>query len=284
MPNAFARRIGLILNILFWVALVEVVWEPISPIPRITPDPPQTTSSQGLIDLRFPTKLETAGNSAQAEVLATEAAAPPDAPVPAKAPSFPSRPFAPTQLQRVMDRGVAQFASAKDDAGKSRGANLVYLSALLGYSRARELVARNYLRYPAMQSRVPVEDAVRFTVEVVAQKSDGIDEVARALGNDFAQRGEATRFARYIVDAISDDDRLHSPEQVARLLAIFAPIPGVCAGIWQAIGYGGKPGDCLASLNSELLQYARLNGKTGVDREGRIRGLRLLDEAGEMPK
>jgi hypothetical protein len=129
-----------------------------------------------------------------------------------------------------------------------------------------------------------MEDAVRFTVELVGQKSDGIDDVARALGNDFAVRGEATRFARDIVDAVADDDRLHSPEQVVRLLSIFSRILGVCAGIWQTIGYSAKPDDCLASLDTELLQYARLNGKTGVDREGRIRGLRLLDEMGEMPK
>jgi hypothetical protein len=258
VPNGFARRMALFLNILFWVALMEIVWEPVSLVPRTAPGPPQTTRSPSLIDLRFPTELEPAGNLAQAEVLATEAAAPPNASVPAKAPSGPSRSLDPAQLRRVMDRGVAQFASAKDDAGRSRGANLVQVSALLGYSPARELVVRNYLRSPAMQSRVPEQDAVRFTVELMGQKSEGIDEVARALGNEFAQRGEATRFARHMVDAISDDDRLHSPEQVARLLSIFARIPGVCGGIWQAIGSGGRPDDCSASLNTELLQYVTL--------------------------
>jgi hypothetical protein len=92
-----------------------------------------------------------------------------------------------------------------------------------------------------------------------------------------------TRFARHMVDAISDDDRLHSPEQVARLLSIFGRIPGICTGIALAIGSGGRPDDCSASLNTELLQYARLNGETGIEREGRTRGLRLLDEIGETP-
>jgi hypothetical protein len=273
-------------SVLFWGALVEIVWQPVSFFPHVVSDPPQMTRSQSVFDLRFPTKLAPAENLAQAEALAMQAAPALTAPSPAQVPSVPSGRSDPAQLRRIMDRGVAQFASAKDDAGRSRGANLVHLSALLGYSPARELVARNYLRSPAMQRRVRVQDAVRFTVELMGQKSEGVDEIAGALGNAFAERGEATRFAHHIVDTISDDDRLQSPEQIPRLLSVFARIPGVCAGIWQAIGYavGEKPDDCSGSLNTELLQYARLNGEIGVDREGRSRGLRLLDEINEAPK
>jgi hypothetical protein len=155
VPNGFSRRMALFLNILFWAVLVEIVWEPISLVPRTAPGPPQSMRSPSLIDLRFSTELEPAGNLTQAEVLATQAAALANAPVPPKAPSGPSRSLDPAQLRRVMDRGVAQFASAKDDAGRSRGADLVQVAALLGYSPARELVVRNYLRSPAMQRKRP---------------------------------------------------------------------------------------------------------------------------------
>src|SRR5262249_26453893 len=119
MVNAVARRMALFLNVLFWIALVEIVWEPISLVPRKTPGPPQSARTPSLIDQRFPTKLEPVGSLAEDEVPATEMAAPPDARLPAQVPSVPSRPVDPAQLRRIMDRGVAQFASAKDDAGKS---------------------------------------------------------------------------------------------------------------------------------------------------------------------
>jgi hypothetical protein len=68
-----------------------------------------------------------------------------------------------------MDVGVTRYASATDDEGKSKGASLVHLAALLGYPPARELVVRNYPRLPVVRSTVPAQDVVRFAVDLLAR-------------------------------------------------------------------------------------------------------------------
>ena len=227
----FVRRPGFVLCVLFWVALINIIWDPASVWQHSSPQaPPATTQSatiqQDPFDLRFPGEIELGSKALQLE---QDPIAPPAMPSPSPfaqvhAPkAVPGdRGVDPRRLRRIMDLGVAQFASATDDPGKSKGASLVQLSALLGYPPARELVVRNYLRSPAVRSRVPAQDAVRFAVELAAQgepSSRGAAEVAIALGNYFSRRGDVLRFARHVVDAISDDDRLQASDQLAKLFS-----------------------------------------------------------------
>jgi hypothetical protein len=288
---ALARRPGFFL---FWVALVNIVWDPASvwqhsglqPLPTTKQQDP--SKQQDPFDLRFPVAIDSGptGTSLERDPNPIDTQS---MPLPSKSPSVLAatppvvRRVDPPKLRRIMDLGVAQFASAADDGGKSKGASLVQLSALLGYPPARELVVRNYQRSPIVRSRVPAQDAVRYAVELVAQgasASSGAAEVTIALGNYFSQRGDMPRFARHVVDAISDDDRLQSPDQLARLFSVIARIPGACVGIKQMISshLSIDQDECSNSLKDELLGYARSNGEVGINREGRLRAMRLLDE------
>jgi hypothetical protein len=199
--------------------------------------------------------------------------------------AVPATSIDPRTLRRVMDQGVAQFASAADESAKVKGASLVLLSALLGFPPARELVVRNYPRSSAVRKAVPTQDVVRFAVDLLAANTSTGESTAPApadpavaLGNYFAGRGEVLLFGRYLIDAISDDSRVQAEEQIARLFSVFARAPGVCTGIKRAISQDRTidQDECSASLGAELLRNVRSRGPTGMENEGRNRGLALL--------
>jgi hypothetical protein len=202
---------------------------------------------------------------------------------PAAAPA-PATSINPATLRRVMDLGVAQFATGADDAAKTKGASLVLLSALLGFPPARELVVRNYPLSSAVRSAVPVQDVVRFAVDLLAVDAMPGEpaKLAIALGNYFARRGEVLIFAKHLVDAISDDDRTQTDEQISRLFSVFVRVPGVCTGIKRAISQDRTidQNECSDDLRAELLRNARSRGRIGMEVEGRNRGLQTLNGLG----
>ena len=50
----------------------------------------------------------------------------------------------PRRIRTMVDRGVVEYASAKTDGDRARGARLIQTAALVGYPPARDLLARNY--------------------------------------------------------------------------------------------------------------------------------------------
>jgi hypothetical protein len=195
-------------------------------------------------------------------------------------PSSLGRGVDPASLRRMMDIGVTQYASATDDRGKSKGASLIQTAALLGYPPARELIVRNYARSSAVRSTVPVEDAVRFAVDLLTGEASSENaEPVIVLANYFSRRGDVLRFSRHVVDAVSDDERLQALDKLARAFAVFGRVPGVCMGIKRAMSGGDLiyQDECSEALADEVLNFARFKGQ-GINAEARLRAMRMLDE------
>jgi hypothetical protein len=183
-----------------------------------------------------------------------------------------------------MDLGVSQFASAPDDTGKSKGASLVQLTALLGYPAARELIIRNYPRSPAVRNSVPMQDVVRFAVNLLAQgapapPSSEAAEMTIALGDYFSRRGDVLKFSIHVVESMSDDPQLQTFDQITRIFSVLSRIPGVCTGIKRAISEDQRidQDECSNALTDDLLHHARSKGGVGVDAAGRARAMQLLE-------
>ena len=97
-------------------------------------------------------------------------------------------------------------------------------------------------------------------------------ELVIALGNYFSRRGEVLAFARHIVDAITNDDRLRASDSLARLFPAFALVPGICTGIKRTISTDLRiDQDCSHALIEELLDYVRLKAEVGIDSQARAR-------------
>jgi hypothetical protein len=189
-------------------------------------------------------------------------------------------------LRRMMDLGVAHYATGADNSVRAKGVSLVLLAALLGFAPARELVVRNYPRSSVVQSVVPMQDAVRFAIDLVAAdatKGDSAqpaEEPAIALASYFARRGELLSLAKHVVDAIADDKRVQTDERIARLFAIFVRVPGTCTGLKRAISQDRTidQNECSKDLQAALLRTVRSRGPIGLEAEGRNRALQMLKE------
>jgi hypothetical protein len=276
--------LGILLFVLLWFLLTRVSWNPLSLSLHTGSETVADPEPALTFDLRFPAEM----------LRGPEGAAPTDASsiaLPPKSPSMQARPSTqnargtdPTELRRIMDLGVSQFATARDDAGKSKGASLVQLTALLGYPPARELIIRNYPRSPAVRTSVPMQDVVRFAVNLLAQgapapPSSDAAEMTIALGNYFSQRGDVLKFSSHVVESISDDPQLQTSDQITRVLSVLPRIPGFCTGIKRAISEDQRidQDECSNALDDELLRYARSKDGMGIDAAGRARAMQLLE-------
>ena len=67
----------------------------------------------------------------------------------------------PRRMRTIVDRGVVEYASAKTDGDRAKGAGLIQTAALVGYPPARDLLARNYPQSEAVRSVVPAKDVIR---------------------------------------------------------------------------------------------------------------------------
>ena len=93
----------------------------------------------------------------------------------------------PRRIRTMVDRGVVEYASAKTDGDRARGARLIQTAALVGYPPARDLLARNYPQSEAVRSVVPAKDVVRYAlVPVMAAASEDSKQIFLALGQHFA--------------------------------------------------------------------------------------------------
>ena len=109
----------------------------------------------------------------------------------------------PRRIRTIVDRGVVEYASAKTDGDRARGARLIQTAALVGYPPARDLLARNYPQSEAVRSVVPAKDVIRYALvpvmDVVATSED-LKQIFLALGQHFALQGELDLFASQILE------------------------------------------------------------------------------------
>ena len=76
----------------------------------------------------------------------------------------------PRRIRTIVDRGVVEYASAKTDGDRARGARLIQTAALVGYPPARDLLARNYPQSEAVRSVVPAKDVIRYALGPVMDR------------------------------------------------------------------------------------------------------------------
>src|SRR5262245_9798691 len=76
----------------------------------------------------------------------------------------------PRRTRTLVDRGVGEYASAKTDGDRAKGAGLIQTAALVGYPPARALLARNYPQSEAVRSVVPAKDVIRYALAPVMKR------------------------------------------------------------------------------------------------------------------
>ena len=112
----------------------------------------------------------------------------------------------PRRIRTIVDRGVVEYASAKTDGDRARGARLIQTAALVGYPPARDLLARNYPQSEAVRSVVPAKDVIRYAlVPVMAAASEDSKQIFLALGQHFAVQGQLDVFATEILELVRGD-------------------------------------------------------------------------------
>ena len=100
----------------------------------------------------------------------------------------------PRRMRTIVDRGVVRYASAKTDGDRAQGARLIQTAALVGFSPARGIIARNYPQSEAVRSVVPANDVIRYAlgpVMDVAAMSEESKQIFLALGQHFARQRTA---------------------------------------------------------------------------------------------
>ena len=98
----------------------------------------------------------------------------------------------PRRIRTIVDRGVVDYASAKTDGDRARGAHLIYIAALVGYPPARNLLARNYPQSEAVRSVVSAKDVIRYALTPVMDvmaTSEDLKQIFLVLGQHFAVQG-----------------------------------------------------------------------------------------------
>src|SRR5262245_45036823 len=191
----------------------------------------------------------------------------------------------PRRIRAIVDRGVVEYASAKADADRARGARLIQTAALIGYPPARDLLARNYPQSEAVRSVVPAKDVIRYAlgpVMDVAATSEDSKQIFLALGQYFALQGQLDLFASQLLDFLRGDSRPQLIHRVDTLLDLLARVPGACGALARLLPGADKAADqeCLFSENlRKVIETARPS--TAQEEESKRRGLLMLNELGE---
>src|SRR5262245_5485223 len=191
----------------------------------------------------------------------------------------------PRKVRAIVDRGVVEYASARTDGDRARGARLIQTAALVGYPPARNLLARNYPQSEAVRSVVPAMDVIRYAlgpVMDVAATSEDSKQIFLALGQQFALQGELDLFASQVLDSLRGDSRPQLIHRVDTLLDLLARVPGACGALARLLPGADKAADqeCLFSENlRKVIETARPS--TAQEEESKRRGLLMLNELGE---
>ena len=138
----------------------------------------------------------------------------------------------PRRIRTIVDRGVVEYASAKTDGDRARGARLIQTAALVGYPPARDLLARNYPQSEAVRSVVPAKDVIRYALDpVMAATSEDSKQIFLALGQHFAVQGQLDVFATEILEFMHGDSR----PQLSYRVDTLAGLAGARArSVWRA--------------------------------------------------
>jgi hypothetical protein len=189
----------------------------------------------------------------------------------------------PRRIRTIVDRGVVEYASAKTDGDRARGARLIQTAALVGYPPARDLLARNYPQSEAVRSVVPAKDVIRYALgPVMAATSEDSRQIFLALGQHFALQGELDLFAKQILDSLRGDSRPQLIHRVETLLDLLARVPGACGALAGLVPGAGKVADQECFLGENLRKFIETTRPSAAEEEeSKHRGLLMLNQVGE---
>jgi hypothetical protein len=191
----------------------------------------------------------------------------------------------PRRIRTIVDRGVVEYASAKTDGDRARGARLIQTAALIGYPPARDLLARNYPQSEAVRSVVPAKDVIRYAlgpVMDVAATSEDSKQIFLALGQHFALQGQLDLFASQILDLLRGDSRPQLTYRVDTLLDLLARVPEACGALARLVPAAGKAADQECLFSENLRKYIETTRPSAAqEEESTRRGLVILNELGE---
>jgi hypothetical protein len=186
----------------------------------------------------------------------------------------------PRRIRTMVDHGVVEYASAKTDGERARGAGLIQTAALLGYPPARDLLARNYPQSEAVRSVVPAKDVIRYALgPVMDAAATGQDskEIFLALGRHFALQGQVDLFAAQILISLRGDSRPQLGYRIDTLLDLLARVPGACGALARLIPGEGEAADCECSFSQNLRKHIETTAPAREEEESKRRGLLMLN-------
>ena len=191
----------------------------------------------------------------------------------------------PRRIRTIVDRGVVEYASAKTDGDRARGARLIQTAALVGYRPARDLLARNYPQSGAVRSVVPAKDVIRYALDpvmdVVATSEDS-KQIFFALGQHFALQGELDLFASQMLNSLRGNSRPQLIYRLETLLDLLARVPGACRALARLVPGAGKVADQECSIGENLRKYIETTRPSAAEEaESKRRGLLMLNQLGE---
>jgi hypothetical protein len=190
----------------------------------------------------------------------------------------------PRRMRTIVDRGVVEYASAKTDADRARGARLIQTAALMGYPPARDLLARNYPQSEAVRSVVPAKDVIRYALGPVmdaAATGENSKRIFLALGQHFALQGQVDLFATQILISLRGDSRPQLGYRIDTLLDLLVRVPGVCGALARLIPGEGEAADRECSFSQNLREHIETTAPAREEEEeSKRRGLLMLNQLG----
>jgi hypothetical protein len=190
----------------------------------------------------------------------------------------------PRMIRAIVDRGVVEYASAKTEGDRAKGARLIQTAALMGYPPARDLLARNYPQSEAVRSVVPANDVIRYALGAVmdvAATSEDSKQIFLALGQHFALQGELELFATQILDSLRGDSRPRLSYRVDTLLDLLARVPGACGALARLVPGAGKVANQECLFGENLRKYIETTPPAPAEEEAKGRALLMLNQLGE---
>jgi hypothetical protein len=189
----------------------------------------------------------------------------------------------PRKIRTIVDRGVVEYASAKTDGDRAKGARLIQTAALVGYPPARDLLARNYPQSEAVRSVVPAKDVIRYAlVPVMAAASEDSKQIFLALGQHFAVQGQLDVFATEILELVRGDSRPQLIHRVDTLVDLLARVPGACGALARLVPGADKTADQECSFSENLRKFIETTRSSAAEQEeeSKRRGVLMLNQLG----
>jgi hypothetical protein len=191
-------------------------------------------------------------------------------------------PLDPRKLRSLMDRGVVIYAKSADAKAQQKGAELIETAALLGFSPARRLIARNYSISEPIRRAVPARDVISYAIDFFAGAeidSEDTKGIFVALAERFAQEGQIDFFATHLLDGLRGDSRPQLSHRVDIMMDLFARVRGACLAVSRVVSQPqSADGACSVALGEDLRRF--IGSGRPIDREAdlRRRGLAMLEQ------